>query len=58
MKRLFVAMILLTLTAGCAPQNRTQKGGMYGAAGGAGMALAQWMERLGMVPESANNPEV
>ena len=21
-------------------------------------ALAQWMERLGMVPESANNPEV
>ena len=35
MKKLFVAVILVTLAVGCAPQNRTQKGGMYGAAGGA-----------------------
>jgi len=35
MKKFFVAVILVTLALGCAPQNRTQKGGMYGAAGGA-----------------------
>ncbi len=35
MKRLFATMILVTLALGCAPQNKTQKGGMYGAAGGA-----------------------
>ncbi|MFZ7110860.1 MAG: OmpA family protein [Desulfatiglandales bacterium] len=35
MKRFIVAALLLTLAGGCAPQNRTQKGGVYGAAGGA-----------------------